>query len=348
MKLIILAVCESHNIYLPQINTPVDFMLFTMKRWELWLIKFTLYNAFLVGYTSINIDFHKRQLKMRKSAKFVAAYGNISFLIYLPMAFFSNINSIVTEEKNLVIKYAYTLTTVSRLIFLLVTVLMRLQRDKLLTKWLEKVLMIQISYFDRFPNIPRDTRLRKFLYFNIFLTFYHTNDLFSRLWIFIINGDWWNFLNVYMVCGAISMQHIIMLHHGALLCYIYECYSIINNQIKNELFDPKLGIIHFHLTTLIAELNSIFNPINLWIQLTIFLSNSMVGYVSITNIISGNIDFDRYKSTLGNSLYYFLCIHMYVYFMLCEWVEQISAKTLYLLKSFSAKSRNQEVCWFFY
>lgn len=185
------------------------------------------------------------------------------------------------------------------------------------------------------------------MYFNTFLIFVHTHFLFSNLWSTIINEDWWSFLNVYMACGSITMQHIIMLHHGALLCYIYESYSIINYQIKNEFFDPKLSIIHFHLTTLIAEINYIFNPINLWIQLSIFLSNSMVGYVSVTNIISGNINFERYKSTLGSGLYYFLCIHMYVYFMLCEWVEKISEHTLYLLKHLNIKAFNLEVCFLF-
>lgn len=147
-----------------QLISTVLIKLFTMKRWELWLIKYTLYNAFLVGYTSINIDFPKRQLKMTRIAKIVAAYANITFLIYLPLAFFTNINSIVTEEENLVIRYAYTLTTISRFILLLVIVLMRLKRDKQLTKWLERVLMIQTTYFDRFPNISRDKRLRKFVF----------------------------------------------------------------------------------------------------------------------------------------------------------------------------------------
>ncbi|KNC33666.1 hypothetical protein FF38_08777 [Lucilia cuprina] len=199
-----------------------------------------------------------------------------------------------------------------------------------------------ISYFDRFPNVPRNQGLRKFLYFNTLLMFYHVISMFSSIWTLYFKGDFWNFLNIYIVAGAICMQHLIMLHHASLLCYMYESLSQLHYQLIHDILDPKLSLIHFHICTLMTQLNVIFNPVNLWIQLCLLLTNSMAGYVTVVNIAAGRMDLDSYTNILGSSLYLLLCLHMYLYFMLCEWVTVKAKKTSYILKEFSVKSYSQE------
>ncbi|KAM7341923.1 uncharacterized protein ACRADG_009525 [Cochliomyia hominivorax] len=244
-----------------------------MQRWEIWLIKFTIYIAIFSGYTSLYIDFNKCILKTPKILQMFVTFSNLSILFFLPMA----------------------------------------------------------------------SRLRKFIYFNIFLMFYHTNGFHTTQWTLMYTGYWKTFLNVFIAYCSINFQHLIMLHHASLICYMYEAFSQINYQINHEILDPTLGIIHYHLHALMSQLNVIFNPLNLWIQLSIFLSNSMVGYVTVTSISNGFFDLEFYSSILGSTLYYLLCLHMYVYFLLCEWVYQISRKTLYLMKNCCIKPHNQEI-----
>ena len=314
-----------------------------MKHWELYFIKFIHFNSIAAGYTTLNIDFKKRCLIHSQTNKIIATIQNILFLIWLPLAFVINISNLVLIGHNPVLRYVYNITIIARLIFLLLTNISRPKRDAMLKLWLEKVLMLQTSYFDRFPNEPRDTRLRYCLYFNAALMIVHTTTMFTNLWVFILSHNWWNFFNAYTVVGTITIQHLIMLHHGSLLCFLYECFGILNYQLRHEILDHKLVMIYYHLTTLLQQLNTIFNSTSLWIHLGLLLTNSLVGYIIVFVIFTGHLDFNLFTSLLGTGLYVLLCLHLYIYFTVCELILQVTRNTSFILRKYTEKSYNQEV-----
>ena len=314
-----------------------------MKHWELYFIKFIHFNSIAVGYTALNIDFKKRRLIYSQRNKILASIQNVLYLIWLPIAFVINISSLVLKGHNPVLRYVYNLTIITRLIFLLLTNTIRSNRDAMLKPWLEKVLMLQTSYFDRFPNEPRNTRLRYCIYFNATLMIVHITTMLMNLWVFIISNNWWNFFNGYIVVGTITTQHLIMLHHGSILCYLYECFGILNYQLRHEILDPKLAMIYYHLTMLMQQLNTIFNPTNLWIHLGLLLTNSLVGYITVFVIFTGHLDLNLFTALLGTGLYVLLCLHLYIYFTVCELVLQVARNTSFILRKYTEKPYNQEV-----
>lgn len=139
------------------------------------------------------------------------------------------------------------------------------------------------------------------------------------------------------------MQHSVMLHHGTLLCYLHECFSKLNYQLQQETMDPKLAMIYFHLSTAIQQLNLIYSPLNLCVQISLIISNSLVGYVAILSLITPNFDFNTYSYVLGGRFYILLCLHMHIYFMLCYKVVISARKTNEILMEITEINENQEV-----
>lgn len=289
-----------------------------MKHWEYCLLKFIMFYIMMSGYTTIYIDFKRLLIKSSKFIKISTFMYNLLFILTTPSAIQINFSHVVLNTDNPVIGYANAGIIVARLVSMLVVIIMRPNRNRQLRKWLEKVLAVQSSYFNRFSQVPRDTKLRMWLYFNIFLTLFHNLNILVLVGQWLVAGKWRSIYDIYIFSGIIVLQHSIMLHHAMLLCYLHECFSVLNYQLLNNDFNKDLSKTYFDLCALWQQLNVIFSPVNFWLQLCLLITNSMVGFVGILNLISSNLDFKLYTYLLGSSLYILICFHMHVYFMICD------------------------------
>lgn len=275
--------------------------------------------------------------------RFFSIINHIFFLIMTPSALRINFSHVILTRNIPVIGYANAGTIVSRLLCLLVGIIMRPKRDQQMKEWLESVRILQLKYFSRFSQVPRDTKLRKWLYLNIFVTLMHNINIMFIAWHMVFSGKWRILYDIYIFGSSIILQHCVMLYHAILLCYLHESFSILNHQLRNNEFNNELTETYFRLCSLWKQLNTIFNPINFWIQLCLIITNSMVGFVGVLILFKPQLDFKSYTYLLGSSFYILICIHLHIYFMICDHMIKTPQKTLDILMDYTCRDYNQEV-----
>uniref|UniRef100_A0A2Y9D4L2 Gustatory receptor n=1 Tax=Stomoxys calcitrans TaxID=35570 RepID=A0A2Y9D4L2_STOCA len=293
-----------------------------MKRWQYWLLAILNNYSVIVSSTVLRLDLKKRQLK--KESFWISLYvtlSTLSLVVALPLAIPSNFAHGQLYETNVVAKYANFILLAVRSVIIITYVLTRSYRDKCLREWLECLMAIHTAYLDRCKDIPKDIRCRKWIYCNCALTWIHCLPLTVEMLEAQLNRRYDRLADMFLVCGMISVHHINMLHHALLLCYIQECLSIVKQQLRENLVDPKLSLIYFQLRNLYRQLNELYGPMILWIQIGLILSNSMVGYIGFRMLLISSKNSGQYGYLFGNSLYLCVLAHMYIYFNICNWVE---------------------------
>ncbi|XP_073811670.1 putative gustatory receptor 22a [Musca autumnalis] len=128
-------------------------------------------------------------------------------------------------------------------------------------------------------------------------------------------------IEMYPLISLMTFQHTYMLVHSGLLCYLRECFSILNSRLAQRSIDPFMTRIYHQLRGMYEELNRIHGISMLGIIACLLLSNSMVGYISFVMFMLPDVDKASYRFLFGSKFYVFLLIHWYNYFMLCHSVE---------------------------
>lgn len=186
---------------------------------------------------------------------------------------------------------------------------------------LERVLKLQVYYFDCHPDVPKDTGHRKWLWVNSLLAITHymvescvteDNDMMESYDFDFAQAT---------VFGLINIQHFYMLQHATLLCYLRECFSVLRHQLATKDMNLQLPLIYDQLRKFYKEANDIYGSLILIILLCTFLTNSMLGYVLPMYLNMPSYNIDLYIYIFGNGLYFWILLHLYIYVMLCDRVE---------------------------
>lgn len=311
-----------------------------MKRCQYWLLYAITYYPMSVGYTTLNIDFKRKRLKLSKFWQFYAFVDNLIVLAVLPIAILVNLNHVRFNGRNQVLAFANFMIILSRLFLILEVIIKRRKRDGKLKQCLLRVLVIQTTYFDRFHNLPHNKSLRKLIALNAILMVVHVTNVFCRSWMNLAKNGWWIYMDNYLICIVLVWQHSIMIQHAMLLCFLYESLFKINYQIEWKIQDPKLSIIYYHLTSLIEEFNVIYSPVNMWTQLCSIVTNSMMGYFCVLFLLEPHIDLASYSYVMGDGSYILLCIHMNIYFLICNQVITAFRRTNVILRNYINADRD--------
>ncbi|XP_073811854.1 uncharacterized protein [Musca autumnalis] len=234
-----------------------------------------------------------------------------------------------------------------RIIIIFVYTLERVQRDKKLSRWLEAIMDIQCSYFDRLRDLPKNTEHRKWLYLSGAVAFVHIGSVIVDIYRQVFSRQYLKAIELYPLLGMIGVQHLFMLQHAILLCYLRECLSQINHQLLANYRDPKMSLIYSQLHYKLLQLNEIYSPTMLCILLCLIISNSMVGYVVLMLILVPGRTSHSYDYLFGDSFYICIIIHMYLYFMICEWVMATMKESQAILYKYNTtqfrKEEEQEI-----
>ncbi|XP_019890604.1 uncharacterized protein LOC109611782 [Musca domestica] len=289
--------------------------------WNRFLMQFMVFFSIYLGSTLLRVDFERRQLKTPNFIiKVYVIFECLSFVIYIPYTVLFTIQQVQVYVTNPVAKYANLLTLVMRLVIMYVYTLTLPRRDREIRQWFESILNIQSSYFDRLRDLPKNTGHRKWLYVNGCLTFVHLTTVVVDIQRSVFRRQYQKAIQLYPLLGMLGVQHLFMLQHASLLCYLRECLSQIHYQMLANYQDPKLSLIYSQLRQKIMQLNEIYSPSILCILLCLIISNSMVGYAIFMIFLVPRLNIHRYDYLFGDSFYLCVLLHMYLYFMICEWV----------------------------
>lgn len=183
-------------------------------------------------------------------------------LLFAPLSLWEGLRMSLSHLTNPVAKSANIATILVRIVMFLLFGLSIYKRNRKLEKWLERAADMQTNYFDKLPgDEAREKSIshRKWLYFNSAVACLHyitdscgvLNANFSRLGLF------------YMV----TIQHFYMLVHGALVCYLRECFGLLYQELRKKDAVFPLSRIYNQLHCLHRELNAMCPPIDFVVQL---------------------------------------------------------------------------------
>ncbi|XP_073847162.1 putative gustatory receptor 22a [Musca autumnalis] len=311
--------------------------------WNRLLMKFVIYLSIYLGSTLLRIDFERRQLiPANLFLKFYVVVGNLSFGTWMPYTVFYTSQQSQLFVKNPVARYANFLNLVMRLVIIFVHTLERIQRDKKLSRWLEAIMDIQCSYFDRLRDLPKNTGHRKWLYLSGAVAFVHIGSVAVDIYKLAFINQFLKAIELYPLLGMIAFQHLFMLQHAILLCYLRECLSQINYQLLANYQDPKMSLIYSQLRSKLLQLNEIYGPTVLCILLCLIISNSIVGFVVLMRILLSGPKLHNYDYLFGDSFYLCILVHMYFYFMICEWVMATMKESQAILYKYNTTQLRKE------
>ncbi|XP_013100571.2 gustatory receptor for bitter taste 22e-like [Stomoxys calcitrans] len=315
-----------------------------MSRVALLWFGFLTYFNFYTCCTILRIDLTKRRLKNpNRFIKAVVYFGNILPLVSMPYSLALNFEHTQLYVANPLALSAHNVNAVMRFLVVTVVIVTIRNRDARLTKWLEKAMEIQVQYFDRFSQVPKDISHRKWLYLNSIISVIH--NIITAISAYNESKK-----NIHALDGAdldglfcmVTCQHMYMLHHAALLCYMRECLSTLHNQLRIGQFDADLSFIYYNIRKLLHELNGIYNPVLLVIHLCLIISNSLVGYVVLLTMMIPELSSGLFLYLFGGKVYLLFLVHMYIYYELCDSVEKMVKETDDILKEISTPNTNSE------
>ncbi|KAI8124005.1 hypothetical protein CVS40_5545 [Lucilia cuprina] len=235
------------------------------------------------------------------------------------------------------------LNTILRIILALIVVIMRWKRDQELVELYKEIFSLYLKYFIRYQNIPRDTKLYKLWTFNALLLILHTLNLLAYVYFVATIDNLYLMIEVIFMYSLVGMQHLIMLHHAAILCYIFECFSLLNYQLQCEDFNCNLFVVYFLLGKLLKQVNRIYALILFFLQLCFLVAISIILFSFAIITLSNGLSQEPLIFSLSVSYCILFLIHIFVYHFICDQVCQLNWKTNIILLRLTAKEHNNKM-----
>ncbi|KNC23436.1 hypothetical protein FF38_13320 [Lucilia cuprina] len=221
---------------------------------------------------------------------------------------------------------------------------LRLKGDKLLDKWLNIFLELQIKYFDKLQKTSVDGKTKIILIFNIIMM--STNSLATLVIMVpsLLDRDWLSLILDYLDGYCYALEHYIMLHHILLLSYINHCLSLLNNKLRYGPVKRSLVNNYFQLVKLLQEINDIYGPMIFNMFLGILLTSSIYADSILIYIKNGEYKLNLFEYFVQVSALLLMWINLYLYFLICDRVNETSRETTIIILEYSTRSNdNQEV-----
>lgn len=265
----------------------------------------------------LRLDLKQRMVKPLRLWLKVIVYGQPYFCVFIvPWSLWNSLEISDSHLTNPVVRSANIVTILVRIGLFFTFVRGIYQRNRKLEEWLQRALEMQKAYFDGLPEgetTGRSISHRKWLYPTSFITCLHyAMETCSEY-----KSNEARTLLYFMV----TIQHFFMLTHGALVCFLRECFSVVYHELSMEVCRFPASRVYNLLHGLHRDLNEMHGPVMLCVLLSLLLSNSIVGYIGLLQLLMPNFNGAHFDYLFGNALYGLLLIHWYIYFMLCQRME---------------------------
>lgn len=240
----------------------------------------------LLGFTAVVMDFKNLRIKTYITVNFYVMLINLMNIYFILKTTFENFWMLYTQDFNFITLYSAVYISLTRSLLVLMVNVMRCKRDEKLKKYLKEIFNLNSNYFIEHQHLKRDTTLWIFWYCNTIILTIHSICYPIFILKAIRVNSILNALEHFSTMSLIGMLHIIMLHHTLILCYIYEYFSIINQQLKYKISICHISQIYFQLCSLLKRFNRIYSPMIISLQITFVIAISSMLYTFILNIYS--------------------------------------------------------------
>lgn len=226
----------------------------------------------------------------------------------------------------------------------LIVIIKRRQRDNDLKKLLNNLMSSYLKYFINYSTSK--TRIWNLWIMNTFIFLLYNINVAVSIYESLNTINFYDFLELISLNSLFGMQHIIMLHHASLLCYIYECFTIIQDQLNNDFCNYNIIEIYLQLCELLQNINEIYNPLIMCLLLNFFLTISMAIFLMFIILKNFNT-FEKIATfTILGNIYILIIIHLLVYIFICHKIYGLEFETYLRLLEYMPREHIKEVCFY--
>lgn len=307
------------------------------------LLRSIQYYSIFNGFTFLYIDIERNIVKLSKFLKYYTISVNLIYAVVSIHFIFRKFYSILLNDKDDLI-YFYILVYIIDIYLIVRLILLRLHEEKVLKKWLKAFsTSLTISQFNKQPKLSTDKTTKVFQILTIILIFMFGFYNVYMVILHLIQKNWYGILEDCIFHYFVIMEYYIMVHHSFILCYIGNCFSKLNNDIKNEPLRKPFGRIYFELSLILQEVNILYGPciaavlLSQIIQIALNVIN-MFDAIMFMNIVNKII----YVDLIIPCLITLQSINIFLYFKICDHIGCIARKTGSILMEYVDKE-NPEV-----
>ncbi|XP_037824402.1 uncharacterized protein LOC119612643 [Lucilia sericata] len=314
-----------------------------MTHWYNYLLRLVIYHGIFLGFTCVYIDVSRRLVK---SYSYVKIFVCLQNFVYITITTWYLIDDFIQFDirisENLVISFAYIGVSFSRLISLVMIILLRFKGDQILEKCLKMFLSLQRQYFDGILYEANGGNTKIIMIINIIIMTANSLITLIKIVPILLEEAWVYAVIVFWDGYLYALQHYAMLHHGLILSYINYCFSQLNEKLQYGKVEPPLANVYFRLSKVLQELNALYGSTIFSMLLSILLTNSISTYGILINIKNGE-NFLEYEYLLPASVLIFMSIDLYLYFLICDRVNETARETQRVILEYTIRNNNQEV-----
>lgn len=230
---------------------------------------------------------------------------------------------------------------VSRILMGLIVIMKRRKRDNDLKKILNELMSTHLKYFVNYSTSKLG--IWNLWIFNTLVFLLYNINVAISIYKSLNSIKFYDFLELISLNSLFGMQHIIMLHHASLLCYIYECFTIIQDQLKNEFCSYNIFGIYLRLCELLQNVNKIYNPLIMCLQLNFLLTISMAVFLIFIFLKNFNTFEKMTTFAILSNIYILIIIHLLVYIFICHKIYDLEFETYLRLLEYMPREYKEEV-----
>lgn len=306
------------------------------------------YYGIFYGFTFAYVDIKRNIIKLPKFLKY---YKNCVNLIYAAISIYFVIrrtNFTLYRSKD-VLSYFFAIVYYIQIFILLRLILLHLREEKAIKKWFKTFTkLLIISQFNKITLLSMNKTIKYVQILSIILIFILSFYSVYMLIMTLIYEKLYKLLDACIIDYLIIMEYYILLKHSFILSYIGNCFSSLNNKMRNGQLRESFGKIYFQLSLILQEVNILNGTFILCVLVSQILQISL----NVINMFETMLYMHSLNETF-NVFSIIPCIiviqstNIFLYFKICDHVCRTTRKTGRIMIEYYLDKENSEVCTYF-
>lgn len=316
-----------------------------MSGFSNFLLRLPSYYSIFFGFSYSYVDYENRQLK---SCFYLKVYVYLINLIYSGQILYYTVDNFGYEmlyNENSIISSAYIIINLLDLIIFGNLIITRFKQDKKFEEYQKILRPLHIEYFDKLTYIPINETSKVLIIINILSLGTQTFCVILILVPHLFKDQLFNIMDICLQHYLLAMQQYILLQHAFILSYFNYCYSKLNTKLQYFLIQETYAQIYIKISLILQKINNHNEVLIFLVLISLFLKISLYLYGTILFAYEIHSNFSKYSYDfiLELNIFIFLCINIFLYFLICERLCETTKESRRILMDYNVQSCNQEV-----
>lgn len=316
-----------------------------MSGFSNFLLRLPSYYSIVLGFSYSYVDYENRQLK---SCFYLKVYVYLINLIYSGQILYYTVDNFGYEmlyNENSIISSAYIIINLLDLIIFGNLIITRFKQDKKFEEYQKIIRPLHIEYFEELTYIPINETSKVLIIINILSLGTQTFCVILILVPHLFKDQLFNIMDICLQHYLLAMQQYILLQHAFIISYFNYCYSKLNTKLQYFLIQETYAQIYIKISLILQKINNHNEVLIFLVLISLFLKISLYLYGTILFAYEIHSNFSKYcyDFILELNIFIFLCINIFLYFLICERLCETTKESRRTLMDYNIKSWNQEV-----